>query len=233
MSKTKTNEGIEKVFMDFLAETKVWSLPIIDGETAEIKRICPWFSELIKVTFVAHTMVLLSAQLNRQNAPSGRVPLNIPSCPVFVQALYTNVATAFFNHPNVFRTRGLTSDQMIDNRNMAYNEIRGAIDATVRSLIPFPQIIQASLNFVGNNPVITARPAPPAQQQQQRPPGSGRKSDRLPATMQTAQPPQPPPLASKGQSSGAKRANVALGNEELGKTDAASPYGKWQNQSSN
>lgn len=149
--------AVVKTFMDFLAETKVWSINIINGETQEILRICPWLAQLLKGVFVSHVMVLSSAQLNRPNAPVGKVRLNIPTCPVFVQNLYTHVATHFFNHPNLFQTTGLTSDQMIANKERAYQEIRSAIDETVRALIPFPQVIESSMNFRGNNPVITAK----------------------------------------------------------------------------
>jgi hypothetical protein len=142
-------------------ETKVWSLPIIEGETTNIIKYCPWFNKLLKGVFVSNVMVLSSAQLNRQNAPAGKVRLHIPQCQAFVQALYANVAARLFNHPNIFRTVSLTSDQLIDKRNLANREIEIAIDATVRSLLPIPQVIESSMNFSGNNPVITARPPPP------------------------------------------------------------------------
>lgn len=127
------------MFMDYLVETKVWSINIINGETQNILKFCPWFASLLKSVFVSNVMVLSSAQLNRQNAPAGKVRLNIPQCQVFVQALYANVAARLFNRPNIFRTEGLTSDQIIGNRVIAYQEIEKAIDATVRCLIPFPQ----------------------------------------------------------------------------------------------
>jgi hypothetical protein len=131
-----------------------------------VLKFCPWFSKLLKGVFVSHVMVLSSAQLNRQNAPAGKVRLNIPTCPVFVQTLYTNVAARLLNHPNVFHTQGLTSNQIIDNRNTAHREIEEAIHATVRRLMPLPDVIESAMNFQGNNPVITARhaaaPAPGA-----------------------------------------------------------------------
>jgi len=169
MTEGKRHEDIEKTFMDFLVETKVWSIPIIKGETQNILNLCQDFATILKSVFVSNVMVLSSAQLNRPDAPTGKVRLNIPQCEVFVQALYANVAARLFNHPNIFRTKGLTSDQIIDNRNLAHDEIRQAINSTVRSLIPFREVIESSMNFKGNNPVITARPQYQQRQRSTRP----------------------------------------------------------------
>uniref|UniRef100_A0A6C0BP26 Uncharacterized protein n=1 Tax=viral metagenome TaxID=1070528 RepID=A0A6C0BP26_9ZZZZ len=213
-SASKRPEDIEKTFMDFLVETRVWSIPIIKGETDNILKYCPWFSKLLKGVFVSNVMVLSSAQLNRQNAPPAKIPLEIPQCQVFVQALYSNVAARLFNHPNIFRTQGLTSDQIIEKRNLAYREIETAIDATVRRLIPLPQVIESSMNFTGNHPVITARapppvPAPPMTNTR----GAGRISQRAveqqrahfpskprttpPVPARKTQPPPPPPATTR------------------------------------
>lgn len=166
LSEGKTPEQVERTFMDYLAEVKVWSISIINGETQNIVQYYPRFASLLKGVCVSNVMVLSSAQLNRQDAPPGKVRLNIPSCPVFVQALYTNVAARIFNVPNLFRTTGLTGDQLIENKRRAYAEIQAAIDATVRAQIPLPDIIESSMNFKGNNPVITAKPNNPSRRSQ-------------------------------------------------------------------
>lgn len=187
-------EQVMKTFMDFLAETKVWSINIINGETQELLKKCPWFASLLKGVFVSNVMVLSSAQLNRPNAPVGRVRLNIPTCPVFVQALYSNVATQFFNRPNLFQTQGLTSDQQIENKTRAYQIIDAAIDVTVRELIPLPDVIESSMNFQGN-PIITAKPAaaPPRR--------SVRRSSPAVETLKSppTQPTRPTPVAAAVQ----------------------------------
>ena len=161
-SEVKTNEAVERLFMDYLAEVRVWSINIINGETQAILSQCPWFPTLLKGVFVSSVMVLSSAQLNRANAPAAKVRLNIPTAPTFVQTMYSNVASRFFNNPNLFRSTGLTSDEMIANKNQSYKEIESAIDWTVRSLIPLQQVIESSMNFQGNNPIITAKPNNPS-----------------------------------------------------------------------
>ncbi len=157
---TEKGALVERTFMDYLAEVKVWSITIINGESQEILQRCSWFSQLLRGVFVSNVMVLSSAQLNRPNAPASKLRLNIPPVPVFVQALYTQVAQRFFNQPHLFKTQGVPSDQMIENKNQAQREIHQAIEATVRGLLPLPQIIESAMNFRGNNPIISAKQAP-------------------------------------------------------------------------
>lgn len=217
LTESQQPEDVERTFMDFLVETKVWSLPIIEGETANILKYCPWFNKLLKGVFVSNVMVLSSAQLNRQNAPAGKVRLHIPQCQVFVQALYANVAARLFNHPNIFRTVGLTSDQLIDRRNLAYREIENAIDATVRGLLPIPQVIESSMNFTGNNPVITARPPPPTPAHQRVPTTAGRVSARATEKRENfvqkprLTPPAPPPtLPHSSREKSARKSTISF-----------------------
>jgi len=193
----KTPEEIERKFLEHLAEVKVWPINIVKGETQAILERCHWFADLLKGVFVSNVMVLSSAQLNLPNAPAAKLRIQIPQCPEFVQTLYTNVAARFFDRPNVFRSDGLSSDQIFDNIRRAKKEIAAAVDDTVVQLIPIRQIISTSMNFHGNNAIIATKPhpqrnAPPPTNQMQRLEQQNRRSNRAyePAT-QTAEPPAP------------------------------------------
>jgi hypothetical protein len=176
---TEKGGVVERTFMDYLAEVKVWSITIINGESQEILTHCPWFSSLLRGVFVSNVMVLSSAQLNRPNAPASKLRLNIPPVPVFVQSLYTQAAGRFFNQPHLFKTQGVTSDVMIEHKNQAQREIHQAIESTVRGLLPLPQIIESAMNFRGNNPIISSKQAP-----------SSRRRDTSSVAFPTMPPPQ-------------------------------------------
>lgn len=158
LSLEKSVYDVEQKFLELLSEVKVWPINIVKGETHAIIEKCPWFAELLKGVFVSNVMVLSSAQLNLPNAPAAKLRIQIPQCPEFVQALYTNVAARFFDRPSVFRSEGLTSDQIYQNIKALKEDISNAIDETIVQLIPLRNIIQTSINFQGNHAVIATKP---------------------------------------------------------------------------
>lgn len=178
---SKDQGEVEDKFRDFLREVRVWPINVVEGETQNVVQRYAPFAKLIKAVCVSNVMVLSAAQLNRPNATASKLRLNIPSCSVFVQTVYTNVASRFFDRPNLFRS-GLTSDQTIANKEKAYEEIRNAIETSVRSLIPIPQVIESSMNFRGNNPIISTRAAPSARLS--RPPQTTRPLPGVPPPLQ-------------------------------------------------
>lgn len=106
-------------------------------EHSSFTRQCPWFTWLLTAVFVSHVKVLTSVRLSG-GKPNIRV--KVPADEAFIHLAYMEVAEELYYDPHVMKDRSSAKHSMM-------TIIRGAIEKSVRKLLPVEEILKA---YVGH-----------------------------------------------------------------------------------
>lgn len=105
------------------------------------KSKCDWFDELIQIVFITHTAILTSIVNSKS-----KIDIDVPTSPRFFFRVLIEVARKIYENPYLFK-ENISPIEILQNRSNVYEIIRGAINKTVRSLLPMKNIVRFCLNY--------------------------------------------------------------------------------------
>lgn len=127
------------MFQKLLKEVPNWSNAMSKQHTDNIADRCAWFNDLLAAVFVACTKILSAVRLKADNK---KISLKLPTNEVFIQTCYNNIAKDLYKDPYIFHSEQseYTRDENLTMR------FCGAIENTVKELIPVQQILQTYMS---------------------------------------------------------------------------------------
>ena len=127
------------MFQKLLKEVPNWSNAMSKQHTDNIADRCAWFNDLLAAVFVACTKILSAVHLKADNK---KISLKLPTNEVFIQTCYNNIAKDLYKDPYIFHSEQseYTRDENLTMR------FCGAIENTVKELIPVQQILQTYMS---------------------------------------------------------------------------------------
>lgn len=178
-------------FQKALRVIPVWNSHSVRRHTADIENKYSFLGDLIAACFVAYVKILSSVKLHHQKP---NIRLKLPTNDAFVHKVYIHVAREFYAAPDLVRA----------DRVAKVAVVRGAVEASVRDMLPIEDILKAYLgntvdednamvpsefiddDVFGREPEPERKPPPP-------PPAPPSRFDDAPASEFGGGAPEPPP----------------------------------------
>ena len=121
-------------FQRKLREIPQWGANMIQHHTGEVQNRYAFLGDLIAACFVAYVKILSSIKLHQQKP---NIRLRLPANDVFVHKVYINAAREFYANPALVKA----------DRAAKAAIVRGAVEASVRDMLPIEDILKA---YLGN-----------------------------------------------------------------------------------
>lgn len=121
-------------FQKALRVIPVWNSHSVRRHTADIENKYSFLGDLIAACFVAYVKILSSVKLHHQKP---NIRLKLPTNDAFVHKVYIHVAREFYATPDLVRA----------DRAAKVAVVRGAVEASVRDMLPIEDILKA---YLGN-----------------------------------------------------------------------------------
>jgi hypothetical protein len=119
----------------------LWNKAQIDYEVDKVTKKCEWLSDLIAAIFISNVKILTSVKIGKDKK---KIQITMPKTDHFVHSVFINTAAALYDNPFVF---------MSDNRKAEIMCIvQKQIEETIRTLLPFQNILQSYLGETLNDP---------------------------------------------------------------------------------
>uniref|UniRef100_A0A6C0F5K5 Uncharacterized protein n=1 Tax=viral metagenome TaxID=1070528 RepID=A0A6C0F5K5_9ZZZZ len=143
----KTKENTEKkneLLMNMQIELKkipLWNQAQIDREVEKITRTCDWIGDLIAAIFISNVKILTSVKIGKDKK---KIQITMPKTDNFIHKVYIKTANELYDNPYIFQ-QGNTKCEFI-------RVIRDSIEDTIRTSLPFQNILQSYLGNTLNSP---------------------------------------------------------------------------------
>lgn len=121
-------------FQRALRDIPVWNANTIHQQTSEIQNRYTFLGDLIAACFVAYVKILSSVKLHHQKP---NIKLKLPSNDAFVHKVYIHTAREFYATPALVKA----------DRAVKVGIVKGAVEASVRDMLPIEDILKA---YLGN-----------------------------------------------------------------------------------
>lgn len=121
-------------FQNALRAIPQWNSHVVQERTADIQNKYAFLGDLIAACFVAYVKILSSVKLHQQKP---NIRLKLPTNDAFVHKVYIHAAREFYNAPDLLRADRATKVAVV----------RGAVEASVRDMLPIEDILKA---YLGN-----------------------------------------------------------------------------------
>lgn len=137
MCKNQNNRLIQ--YQKFLKEIKNWNNSIIHQHTEEIKKMCPYFDELITAVIVSSVKIMSVVRITK---PTSKLSLNIPKSDDFVHECYKAAANDIYKKPYVMAEL-MTDDERED---ALWDRIAESILSVIKTYIPLKDILEMNIS---------------------------------------------------------------------------------------
>lgn len=118
-----------------------WNQAQIDHEVAKVTSSCDWIGELIAAIFISNVKILTSVKIGKDKK---KIQITMPKTDHFIHKVYVNTANALFDNPFIFEA---------ENKKSAITAVvKENIEDTIRTLLPFQNILQSYLGTELNDP---------------------------------------------------------------------------------
>jgi hypothetical protein len=126
-------------YQTLLRMVQEWSDSIIKGHADNHTNACSWFNDLLAAVFVSFVKILSSVRLKTENK---KISIKLPTTEYFVHKCYINVAKDIYKDPYIYHNE-MSKYERDDQLSI---RITGAIEATIKELIPVQQILKTYMS---------------------------------------------------------------------------------------
>ena len=147
--KTTSNQNeVLKNFQKFLKDIPKWNQDIINDEMDRIIRLseCSFMDKLLAAIFISNTRILSSIKKKKK----GNINIQIPKLSHFIHRCYLETAREFYKNPYLFDKFIKSSKEKQSNMRTALSIIDDCILVSIRSLMPFNNILNEYINYSQN-----------------------------------------------------------------------------------
>ena len=142
---SKPREAYGK-FQERLDKIPRWNQTVITKEYNRIvdKSKCDYLDELVKKVFILHTQLLAAHSAD----PNRKIRLSVPKTDDFIHKCYDTCGKSFFENPMLMEDRAerLDTKRRIRNLEDSLKIIKEGIQATIRSMLPFRNLLKEDIN---------------------------------------------------------------------------------------
>ena len=132
---SKNKKDILINFQRRLKTIPVWNQDVIDRHYKMVLRNCEFISDLIAAIFISNVKILTSIKIGKDKK---KIQVTMPKTDQFIHKTFINSAKNVYDDPHMF--------QKGDKKALAYMAIEKAIDETIRTQLPFQNLLQ---NYLG------------------------------------------------------------------------------------
>lgn len=133
-ARKQTPNGPTLTFQRALRAIPVWNSNSVRQQTAAIENKYSFLGDLVAACFVAYVKILSSVKLHHQKP---NIRLKLPTNDAFVHKVYIHAAREYYANPALVRADRLAKVAVV----------RGAVEASVRDMLPIEDILKA---YLGN-----------------------------------------------------------------------------------
>lgn len=140
VTNTKNKKEILINFQKELKHIPVWNQSQIDKHVKLIESNCEFLKDLIAAIFISNVKILTSVKIGKDKK---KIQVTMPKIDQFVHNVYINSAKSAYENPYIF--------QKSDNKPYIVQIIQSSIDDTIRTMLPFQNILQSYLGSTLNS----------------------------------------------------------------------------------
>ena len=127
-----------------LKQIPLWNQAQIDYEVDKVTRSCSWIGDLVAAIFISNVKILTSVKIGKDKK---KIQITMPKTDQFVHKVFIETAAKLYDNPFVFQTANKKPEVVAI--------IRQSIEDTIRTLLPFQNILQSYLGETLNSPSET------------------------------------------------------------------------------
>jgi len=121
-------------FQKHLQQIPLWNQSVIDVNVKKISNKCEFIDDLIAAIFISNVKILTSVKIGKDKK---KIDITMPKVDRFLHKLFINSAKNIYENPHVF--------QKPDKKTQTFIFIENAVDETIRTMLPFQNILQSYL----------------------------------------------------------------------------------------
>jgi len=145
MCKNANNRMIQ--YQKFLREIKNWSNAIVNENTANIKKECPWLDDLIVAVIVSGVKIMSSIRLHKN---ANKISLNTPTACDFVHECYKAAAADLYKNPFVM-SELMTDDE---RETALWERMAECIHTVIKRYVPIQQILAMNISSPSSSEIV-------------------------------------------------------------------------------
>ena len=121
-------------FQKHLQQIPLWNQSVIDVNVKKISNKCEFIDDLIAAIFISNVKILTSVKIGKDKK---KIDITMPKVDRFLHKLFINSAKNVYENPHVFQKQ--------DKKTHTFIFIENAVDETIRTMLPFQNILQSYL----------------------------------------------------------------------------------------
>lgn len=145
MCKNANNRMIQ--YQKFLREIKNWSNAIVNENTSNIKKECPWLDDLIVAVIVSGVKIMSSIRLHKN---ANKISLNTPTACDFVHECYKAAAADLYKNPFVM-SELMTDDE---RETALWTRMADCIQTVIKRYVPLQQILAMNISSPASSEIV-------------------------------------------------------------------------------
>ena len=141
---TKNKREIIVNFQKSLQEVPLWNQALIDEKVKIVKQQCEFIADLIAAVFVTNVKILSSIKIKKDKQ---KIQITMPKCDQFIHKIFIACARTLYNNAYIFSVSYDSQKRKADMHDL----VNKSIEDTIRSLLPFRNILENYLPNATNN----------------------------------------------------------------------------------
>jgi len=144
---TRTEEATKnkrELLMNVQRELKqipLWNQAQIDHEVDKVTRTCTWIGDLVAAIFISNVKILTSVKIGKDKK---KIQITMPKTDQFIHKVYIETASRLYDNPFIFQAPNRKPEML--------SVIKQSIEDTIRTMLPFQNILQSYLGNTLNSP---------------------------------------------------------------------------------